>query len=285
MEIYLELLLLDNLVMNLAILFLCRRLLSDHKHLCWLWLSALLGAVYAVFMPLLPVLAYFICKLILAGSMVLIGFTCRNVKRFLFALLCFFGCTFVAIGAAIGLYYLSGSTIMMESGAFYTGSSLVRGALYALVFLAVLGKWLLELLQKRHMNGHTLAQMEISTGAGAVAVTALMDSGNMLTEKKSGLPVAVVQRSSIQKILPDYFKSTYEGGTLDAPPEVIIIPYRSLGKKQGALLGFMPGQVKVVWEQKTFLCACAIGVCEEPLSGNGDYEAILHPLMLKEAEI
>lgn len=285
MEVYLELLLLDNLVMNLAILCLARRLLSDDKAMGWVWWAAALGTLYAVIMPLVSFLESLPCKVLLACAMVLLAFRLRSVKRFFHCLLVFLGCTFLAIGAAVGIFYLSGSSMMTEGGAFYSGSAAARSALYGLCALALAGRWLFLWLQRRHVNKHTLVRLEIAANGQEVALTALLDSGNMLTEKRSGLPVAVVQRSSIQRILPDFLKNTYTGSESTAPGEVVLIPYRSLGKRQGALLGFIPGGVRVVWEDKTYPCACAIGVCEEPLSGDGAYEAIIHPLMLKEAEI
>ena len=195
------------------------------------------------------------------------------------------GSTFLAIGSAMGIYYLSGAQFFTENGLFYTNEIAIRGSIYALAAIMVFSKSIMKLLQKRHINGHILAVLEIVTQQGSTQVSALIDSGNTLIEKHSGLPVAVVQRSSITSILPDALKSIYEGNTTEKQTGILLIPYSSLGKRQGVLMGFIPQQVKIIRESQSYDCSCAIGICEEPLSNEGSYSAILHPLMLKEAQL
>lgn len=98
-------------------------------------------------------------------------------------------------------------------------------------------------------------------------VTALIDSGNSLTEPISGKPVSIIDRG--------VFCELWEQ---NAPFRAI--PYRSIGKKHGILQGYLLPELKIEMEgiEKRFENVY-VAVSEEYAGG---MRMILNPALMQE---
>jgi sigma-E processing peptidase SpoIIGA len=101
-----------------------------------------------------------------------------------------------------------------------------------------------------------------------VYVTAITDTGNNLTEPITGRPVHVVAAGVWEQLKSE--NEPQEGAW--------IIPYRSMGKRHGLLVGKQLERMVIKGEYKDTVIEKPIVVCfRGQLSKERDYEMLLHP--------
>ncbi|MBR5947663.1 MAG: sigma-E processing peptidase SpoIIGA [Clostridia bacterium] len=186
---YIELFLLDNLLMNLIILRLASAMLSVRAGIIRTTLFALFGAVIAALgaggaeLLLSPA-----AKLILTALMSL-ALPVRGAKRRALAFLA----TFVSAAAVGGAVMLTALILggELRFGAVYSGLSL-RTALIGGAFAAFLPNMIRRVLSRKVKNEHTVRLRVILKTGENIECAALIDSGNLLFEPVSALPVIVL---------------------------------------------------------------------------------------------
>lgn len=186
---YIELFLLDNLLMNLIILRLASAMLSARAGFIRSGLFALTGAVAAalgaggVKLLLSPA-----AKLGLTALMSL-ALPAKGVKRRALAFLA----AFVSAAAVGGAVMLAALLIggELRFGAVYSGLSL-RAALIGGAFAAFLPNIIRRLLSRRVAQDQTVRLRVLLKTGEVIECAALIDSGNLLVEPVSALPVIVL---------------------------------------------------------------------------------------------
>lgn len=141
------------------------------------------------------------------------------------------------------------------------------------------GGWLLyvgiEQLCRRFHCTSPLCKAVVMNGRSSMTVTALLDTGNSLTEPISGKPVSVVDA--------DILKGLWE----EEPKFYRVIPYHSVGKKRGILKGYLLPELRIDLGGVEKVCKDTyIAVCEEYLSeeneeGSVPVKMILNPELLE----
>jgi stage II sporulation protein GA (sporulation sigma-E factor processing peptidase) len=147
---------------------------------------------------------------------------------------------------------------------------------------------------------HTcLYSLRIRWGDRVVKLTALLDTGNRLECPFTKEPVVIVESKEVADYLPvevlkicQLIESGAEMGSGFNLPEfwqerIRILPFRSLGREQGVLVGFRPDEVEV-WQNKAGGSAdksgrqqnVVIGLYNRPLSGEGAFQALISPVMI-----
>ena len=107
--------------------------------------------------------------------------------------------------------------------------------------------------------------------------------GNLLKDVTSDLPVVIVEKNILSGIIDENIleniSNILDGKWLNESNSEIynykfrIIPFSSLGNKNGILLGFKPDYIKVFTEEDCLKKESIIGIYEEDLSG--EYSAII----------
>ena len=125
-----------------------------------------------------------------------------------------------------------------------------------------------------------------------VETDAMIDTGNMLREPISNIPVVVVERSILYDVIPKEILNNIEkilGGDFKEIPEIIqkkyrsrlkLIPFSSLGKEHGMLLGIKPQYVEIIKEdegevEKERKEDIIIGIYDKSLTRKGEYKALV----------
>ena len=115
-----------------------------------------------------------------------------------------------------------------------------------------------------------------------INVVAMLDTGNLLKEPITGKSVIVVEKIQLYKILPENILDNISNILNGENTELLnneylsrfkIIPFSSLGKQNGMLLGFVPD--KVVIEGEKEIKDVVIGIYEKSLTKNGAYTALI----------
>lgn len=112
---------------------------------------------------------------------------------------------------------------------------------------------------------------------------AIIDTGNFLKDPITKIPVIVVQKDELIDIIPDYVLNNIDkiinGEDVelgDYISKIRLIPFTSLGKENGILLGLRADSVAVQLEENTInIGNVIIGIYNGRLSKNGKYKSLV----------
>lgn len=251
MEVYLDLLILLNFLVDLLLIMGTNRLSGHPMGLKRALPSALLGGIYAgaCVLPGFGFLGNILWRLVCLGLMGIIAFglSQSGLRR---------GVLFVFLSMALG-----GIAMGLGNGGFW---SLVLSA-GGVCFLCLVG-----------FRGRAGAQhyvpIAIHHGGQTVSLTALVDTGNTLRDPVSGRPVLVVDVASASKLLPlthEQLAHPVETLATAKLPGLRLIPYSAVGQSAGLLLGIRADRVEVEGKEAEYIVAFA------PQNlGHGQYQAL-----------
>ncbi len=271
--IYLDELCLLNFLIDLLLLYATARLGGHRARPGRLCLAAGVGAAYAAASLLpgwgwLPATAV---KLAAAALMCLLAF--GGEGRLLRCTVLFLALSFSFGGMVWGL------SLWQGGGAPYADLRLLlsAGAICLGAFLLLFGR-----LARHGGSARDLLPVRLSLDGRSVTVTALLDTGNSLTDPLSGAPVLVADCEVLLPLLPPILRRGLRREDLACPAALLepwtaagvrprLIPYRTVGQSGGLLLALRPDTAAVGRRPVTLVAAFS----PTPLSDSGVYRAVL----------
>ena len=250
--VYLDELFLLNFVVDYLLLLAAGRLAGEVLHRGRLALGAALGAAYAgaVFLPGLGFLVHPLCKVGAGVLTVLAGY--GGSRRLLRVCLVFFAVSAAFGGGIFAIQLLGNRSLTLSNGILSSPLDL------KLVLLSAAGCYgLITLLFHRaalHSPRRELAPAVVELGSRRVVLTALVDTGNTLTDPVSGKPVLVAEGSKLDGLFPP---GTAPGQAelrdpamalerlSDAGLRCRLLPYQAVGVECGLLLALRADRVQV----------------------------------------
>lgn len=292
MEIYIDVLVMENLVINYLILLVTSKFLRVKAKDLRLLLSACIGTVYVLIMLVMPGAGFyftFFGKLCLSVLMVLAAFSVKTWKTFGKTVLCFYISTFLFAGAAFAYLYMSGSGGFVQNGVYYifqksNTNLLVFSGILAFVVIRIF----YQTLFRKGNDKNDLVSFKIVMEGKTLELKGLVDTGNGLYDPLSHLPVIVCELQAVTELVPAMVAEMVRTSDLSRMElltghpwfsRIRLVPYSALGTEKGMLLGFKPDAVSVCdpKAQKDAPCAAIICLYDKVLSSNQSYHAILSP--------
>ena len=297
MTVYLDVVFVENVLMNYIIVFATGIVLKmDCKK--WRILSgSVIGAVYTVVMYLniIPIYSSFIMKIVLSVVIVYVSFKPKSAKKLVKDLVIFYLVSFVFGGCVFALmYFLKPQMAQIRNGV-YVGAYPIKvaliGGLVAFIVLQTSFKLVKTKLNKKDM----VFEVQIFINEKSIIIKALLDTGNLLKDPITGFPVIVVEHRSLYTVLPEKVLNNLDkilGGDIEelAKDEEFsktisrfrMIPFSSLGKQNGLLLGIKTDRVNIISDEKIDNVKNAIiGIYDKSFTKNGAYTAIFGMDMLE----
>lgn len=125
--------------------------------------------------------------------------------------------------------------------------------------------------------------IKIDINEKSLYTNAIIDTGNFLREPITKSPVIVLEKNELINIVPDYILNNLDkiiiGKDLDLgeyASKIRIIPFTSLGRENGILLGIKADKVLVELEENSInIKNIIIGIYNGILSKNGKYHALI----------
>lgn len=290
MTIYIDIVLIENLIMNYIILFTTAVVLKIKVNHIRLILASLLGAGYSIiaYMGIIKVYSSIILKIILSVLIIYIAFNPQNIKKMCKDLLLFYLVSFVFGGATFALIYIiKPQNILMKNGLFlgtYTLKTVMLGAVVA--FCIIIGTF--AIIKNKISKKDMFCEIEILINQKKIKTKAMIDTGNMLKEPITNVPVIVVEHILLYSCMPkeilNNLKEIMGGDFKNIPCDIQekyisklkLIPFSSLGKQNGMLIGIRPEYVKVITdEQEKINKNVIIGIYEKSLTKKGEYQALI----------
>ena len=240
--VYIDTLFLLNFVVDYLLLLAAARLAGELLRRGRLALGAALGAGYAAaaFLPGLGFLVHPLCKLGAAVLMVLAAF--GGSKRLLRLMLVFFGLSCAFGGGILAVALLGGRGLTLQNGVLYSGMDL-RTVLLSAAICYVLLTAVFQRTARHSMR--ELLPAVLTVDGQRVALTALVDTGNTLTDPATGRPVMVVEGDKLLGVLPGGLSKAELRDPVEALKRLSqngegrrfrLLPYQTVGVECGILL-------------------------------------------------
>ncbi len=280
--IYVDTLFLLNAAIDYLLLLAAARLAGEPLRRFRFFLGAVLGGMYAVgiFLPGCAFLSHPVCRLASAALMLVTAYGgSRRLLRqgiLFFALTCGFGGVVVAIGL------MGGTARSLGAGVFYSAMDL------KVVLLSASICYLVVTLVFRHLGRHTaatgeLVPVQLTLNGRSVGFTALVDTGNTLTDPVSGRGVMVAEGEVVQPLFPKEHRpgpsdllDPPEGmahlGTGDWRGRFRLLPYRSVGVDRGLLLAVRVDSLVLGGRGRG---PALVALSPTPVSDGGGYRALI----------
>lgn len=199
MDIYIEYVLLDNLLIDWLILFLTSSLLKIKFKKLNMLLSIVIGTAFAVAMPLINLNSYllFFLKLLVGIAMVLVlkKFT---FKKFIITFITFISITFMMGGMCFGIMYLLNLDFTINGILIYgfeVPMSLFLICVFGYLYLTV--KIISVVRHERQLGKYTY-NITLTCNDKEYSLVGFLDTGNMVYD--NGKPVIILSYKSFKKI-------------------------------------------------------------------------------------
>ena len=280
--IYLDTLFLLNAVMDYLLLLCSARLAGEELHRPRMVLGALLGGAYAAAV-VLPGMGFLLKPAFKVGVAVLmvvagLGGSRRLLRQkvIFFALACAFG------GGVLAVSLFGGAELSLGEGLIYSGMDI------KIVLLSAAGCYALFSLGLARTGKHVaaageLVRAQVRLNDREVSFTALVDTGNTLSDPVSGCAVMVADGPALASLFPR--GEGPDEGVLAAPDQALgrlntghfrgrfrLLPYRAVGVECGLLLAVRPDSVRLEGVE----CGpMLVALSPTPVSDGGSYRALV----------
>ena len=290
MTIYIDVVLIENLLMNYIILFATGTILKIKIKQIRIILASLLGAIYTIiaYISNLRIYSNFFLKFILSLVMIYIAFNPQNIKKLFKYTLIFYLTSFVFGGAAFALIYIvKPQEILKNNGLVLNSKSLKVIFISAVIAFAIIiigFKVVKNKMSAKDMYCH----IKIKLNQKEIETKAIIDTGNFLKEPITNTPVIVVEHTLLYECIPKEILNHLEnilGGDFSGIPEKIkeeympklkVIPFSSLGKQNGMLVGIKAEEIVIENEEENKTKQnVIIGIYNKSLTKRGEYRALL----------
>ena len=290
MTIYIDIVFLENLLMNSIILIASGIILKKKMKWVRIVLASSLGAIYTIvgYISTFKIYSNLILKIILSILIVYIAFNPQTVKQLCKDILIFYLTSFVFGGVAFALIYVvKPQDILMKNGLFlgtYPLKTVLLAAIVAFIVIIVAFKIVKTKFNKKDMFCNVVVELN----GEKIETRAMIDTGNLLKEPITNTPVIVLEHTLLCQCMPKEILDNLEsilGGDLFKIPEDIrneyisrlrLIPFTSLGKQNGMLVGIKADNLKIIQEeQEKENKNIIIGIYNKSLTKRGEYRALI----------
>lgn len=276
--------------MNAIIIYASAIILKIKPKTIRIILASGIGSIYAIttYVTELHIYTSMISKVILSIIMVYVSFNPQSIKKLFKQVFIFYLTSFVFGGVALYLIYvIEPKNALIRNGMFvgdYVLKVIFLGAIVAFIIIKIAIKIIKTKINSKDMY----CNIRIKISGQIVSTKAMIDTGNLAKEPITNTPVIIVESSLLYDILPKEILNNLDmilGGDLSKIPEKIqsqymsklrCIPFSSLGKQNGMLLGIKADEIEVEREEdKKITKNVIIGIYDKSLTKRGEYRALV----------
>ena len=290
MTVYLDVIFIENLVLNFIIIYVTGIISKSKIKPLRIFVGSAIGAIYSIIYYIVNIKIYssIIIKIILSIVLIYISFNSKNIKKLLKQVLLFYLVSCVFGGAAISIIYMFDSQkITIQNGVIignYTLKTILIGVIigFSIIIIAF------NIIKTKISNKDLICDVNVVLDNIKINTKAMIDTGNFLKEPITNLPVIVMEHTLFYGIIPKEILNNIDeilGGDLSKIPEDIqkkyihrlrVIPFSSLGKQNGMLLGIKAENLTVCQNDiSKKIEKIMIGIYNKSLTKNGEYRCLL----------
>jgi stage II sporulation protein GA (sporulation sigma-E factor processing peptidase) len=299
LEIYPDIIFILNFFVDFILLFLLKKVNRKSSSIIRIIGAAFVGGLFAVLISIVPwilaVFRFLLMYVVASVLMIIIAFGRLKITDLIKQVIALYLITYFVGGLMNSIYnhtnfrfYL----INMGNGLIFSNISWGYVAVIALLLIPT-AIFLLWLMRWYRSNAPETYEVELVMEDRSVHTKGLMDSGNCLYDPIYRRPVMVIENSLLDQLLsPEFQKdlvnakrylgendlnSTHWDIGNEHALRLRFVPYQSIGKKRGMMVGLMLDKVLIHTGKET-ICNEKItaAICDNSLSSKDDYHVILH---------
>lgn len=294
--VYIDVLFAVNLLINYILLHGCAVLCNLKKSRIRIAFGAFIGALYAlfVFFPDFTVLYTTIAKMLVSMLIVAAAFPFFSVFSYIKALFVFYMVSFGFGGCVLAIFYFT--DIGARLGAVYSNGVLYFNLPWTILLLSGvlfhLAVKLFGIVSAQFSHTRVLRKkLRLCLGNKTAELTALLDTGNALVDPITLSPVIIAEYKAIKPLFSEEIRIGLDRIGNDNITWIMeevsrhglkarLIPFTSLGRENGMLLGFVPDHAEIRDECGVrVLGKCVVGIYERSLSRDKSYCALFNPYL------
>ena len=249
--IYIDILIAVNLFINYILLLLTAKFLSLKWKSIRLVFGEILSGIYSLYIlfPETNLFLSILVKLIMSIPIVWCVFGFKSLKSFIKITLCFYAINFLFSGMMLGLWILfRPSSMEMNNGVVYFNISPL-----VLIASTIVSYFIIEIfyriIGKNHIK-NSFYEIKINIEDSPVKLRAKVDTGNILREPFSNLPVIIVRKSTAEKIIPpkllglldNYYQNTNNISSYEVKYPIRMVPFKTVAGS-GVFPAFKPKNI------------------------------------------
>jgi len=291
MTIYADVIFFENIFMNSIILLATGIILKNKIRIWGNLIASTLGSIYAIVLYVykMDIYSNVFLKVLLSVAIVYIAFKPANFKSFFKYILIFYLTSFTFGGVAFALlYFVRPQDILFQNGVLigvYPIKIILAGGIVGFIIITIAFKNIKGKLTHKDMY----CILKISLSKTTREITSIIDTGNFLRDPITKMPVVVVENQKLRGLFPDVVldnvKDIINGKEIELgefSSKIRVIPFKSLGKENGILLGIKIDEVKVIYQEEDFTTKnVIIGIYNGILSRSGKYSGLVGSDMIR----
>lgn len=262
MEIYIDVLILENFIVNLFLLLLTMKLIHHKSKTSIIIFSSFLGSIYTLVLviPELKIFSYFPFQIIMAIIMVLIAYGKTTVISLIKTTTIFLLVSFTLSGICF-LFSIKENIYVLGENFSITKYSIKYVILSFMILFIVLDRINYYIKEQSFVNNYIFS-VECYIENRIYIFEGFLDTGNELREPITNLPCIIVEESLLSDV-------NFHGNN------IYHIPYRTV-KSNGTILGIRVNNVNIKDHGLEFRKVDAIICpCSEQFSKNSTFNALL----------
>lgn len=261
MVVYLDVLIIENVIVNTFLLYITSQTLMKKVKFRYLIIAGTIGGIYVctLIFPKLRFFSGIIFKIIAAEIMIYITFRSKNILFNIKALVILIIYSMTLAGVCMFLN-LSESQFTIFNINFKNVS--YRYLIIGIMILYMLIFRIITFVKDRKDIYSFIYHVDIGINNTKKSVKAFLDTGNELREPVTNLPVMVIEREALDNIVLDDRYKYY-------------IKYKVVNGKIGILEAFKPSYTKIYVGNKIENKDMIIALSDNKLSEYNDYTALL----------
>lgn len=285
MSLYVDIIFLENIFMNSIILLATGVILKAPIRILRNLIASTIGSIYAIiiYVSNIEIYSNFFLKLVLSFAIIYVAFKPVNIKSFLKYVVIFYLTSFTFGGVAFALlYFVSPQDILLQDGVLigtYPMKIILAGGILGFIIITISFKNIKGRLNKKDM----FCNITLNSSNKKTKITAIIDTGNFLRDPITKIPVIVVEKDKLNELLPeiilDNVTNIINGKNVELgeyASKIRAIPFKSLGKENGLLLGIKMDEVEVEYQDTNYqIKNVIIGIYNGTLSRNGKYSGLI----------
>lgn len=290
MTVYLDIVFLENLIINYIILYETGIISKAKIKTIRLIIASIIGATYSIIYYLVNLKIYsgVVLKIILSIVLIYVGFKADNIKKLIKQILLFYLVSFVFGGAAISIIYMvDANLITIQNGVIignYTLKTIFIGIVVAYITIILAYNVIKTKISKKDL----ICDIKITLNNENIYTKAIIDTGNLLKEPITNIPVVVVEHTLLYDVVPKEILNNLDnilGGDFTNIPDEIeqeympklkVIPFSSLGKQNGMLVGIKADEITINSDEEIKkIDKAIIGIYNKSFTKKGEYRALI----------
>ena len=293
---YIDLILLENVIMNYIILLATGMICKVNIKNIRLFLGSIIGAIYAilVYVEGFGIYSNPIIKILISVCMIYVSFNSNNAKILLKEIIIFYLTSFCFGGAAYYLLHTVDSNSIQRINGVLIGIYPIKVAIMGGILGFVLINISFRIIKNKLTRKDMIYELRIFYKGKSSNIKVILDTGNLLTEPITKTPVLIVEAEKLKNVVPKEILNNIEdfiySNSLKKIDEDIksrcsIIPFSSIGRSNGIIIGFRPDYIKIYTEEgEKIRRKVVLGIYNNKISKNGVYSGLIGLNLLSEGE-